>query len=137
MSSTLFPKIAKSLSRKRRDERAKRRDERTNGDSKDNINFSAYVTYVCSMQDSDIRKPRWDLNETSLKDKNIESGDLVWLGPRCSNSVGVISSVDYEDDETVVKIPTNTGFKHLILQSRDVMIKRKARHMTPIGQFRL
>ena len=129
-------KISKLADRKNSGERARRRDEcrdERRDEPVETIDREAYVTYICSLNKGDLPKPD-DFTSKSFKEKNIGRGDLVWLGKKCDNLVGVISTID--GDDALVEIHKYAGKKVISLKNTDVELKQKAGMAKSIEDFR-
>lgn len=117
--------------KKRRDERARRREERANG----NINWQEYINHIVYVEEGDTLEPySCEYTNKSLKEKNIECGDLVWLNT-CFTKIGVVSSVT--GDTAVVKLYTALDCEVVTLFNSDIELKRKAKNTKSVEQFRL
>jgi hypothetical protein len=121
--------------KRRRDERARRREERSRVNAANNIDLQEYVNHICGTLLGDISEPAaTDFTNKSFEEKNIERGDLVWLGPRCTNVVGVVFAVS--GNKAVVQLFTTAEWKVTTLNSSDVELKRKAKNTKKLEDFR-
>jgi len=119
----------------RREQRARCREERSNIHRPENVDLQGYVDHIVYMQEGDIPEPpSTDFTDKSIGEKNIECGDLVWLGPRCTNVVGVVFSV--HDNKAVVQLFTTSEWKVTTLNNSDMELKRKAKNTKRVEQFR-